>query len=108
MFWKLMAEKGGCKKCHEKEYVACLCAFDNPITTKVQKLLLQWREKNAGLHIDLHFRGANYLDFVLRHVKHETCLACRKDYQNIILPPHKRLCFCKHVCCHFSRRWYCC
>ncbi|KAF3038675.1 hypothetical protein E8E12_007573 [Didymella heteroderae] len=54
------------------------------------------RRKNTALHIDLYFHGDNYLDFVLRRVKYDTCVSCAKDYQNIVLPPNKRLCFCIH------------
>lgn len=103
MLWKLMAERGGCKKCHEREYVACLCLFDElSVTretkmTKVHSLLLQWRQSNAALSVDSYLHGANYLDFVLRRVKYETCAPCSRNYQNIVLPPKKRLCVCVHV-----------
>ena len=105
--WKLMSEKGGCKKGHESECVACLCLFDELSvagqvkSTKVHDLLRLHLRKKVALDVDLYFHDANYLDSLLRRVKYETCTSCARDYQDIFLPPNKRLCVCAHVC-HYS------
>lgn len=95
-FLAVMAENGSCKKCHEREYVACLCTLDALPGGRNERILRDWSKKNISLQVDISFYH-RYLDFMMRHVEYESCLVCPERPHNLQLPPNKRICFCDQV-----------